>query len=117
MAVRISLIFCLAAVATPALADEQTTSEAHELANVNQACRVILRSTQAAETSKNNAKKWTECVRTCQWGDIEARYLGFGKGASAWSQLKFGIYGLEFAAGVANFHLPIDASLSFVHVV
>ena len=85
MVVRISLLFCLAAVATPALAGEQEAAEAHELANVNQACRVILRSTKAGETSKDNAKKWDECVRTCAWGDIQARYLGFGKGASgAW---------------------------------
>ena len=65
MVVRISLLFCLAAVATPALAGEQEAAEAHELANVNQACRVILRSTKAGETSKDNAKKWDECVRTC----------------------------------------------------
>ena len=37
--------------------------------------------------------------------------------ASALSQLNFGIDGFEFAAGVVDFHLPIDAALSFVDVV
>ena len=37
--------------------------------------------------------------------------------SSALSQLNFGIDRLEFAAGIVDFHLPINASLSSVHVV
>jgi len=36
---------------------------------------------------------------------------------SALSQLNFGIDRLEFTAGIVDFHLPIDAALSFVDVV
>jgi hypothetical protein len=35
---------------------------------------------------------------------------------SALSNLDFGIDGLEFAAGVVDLHLPIDASLGVVDV-
>jgi hypothetical protein len=38
------------------------------------------------------------------------------KPPSAALQLNFGIDGLELAAGVIDFHLPIDAALRFVDV-
>ena len=37
--------------------------------------------------------------------------------SSALSQLNFGIDRLEFTAGIVDFHLPIDAALSFVDII
>jgi hypothetical protein len=35
---------------------------------------------------------------------------------TALSQLNFGVHRLEFAAGVVDLHLPIDAALGAVHI-
>ncbi len=37
-------------------------------------------------------------------------------GTSALSNLDFGVHGLQLASGVVDFHLPVDAALSGIHV-
>ena len=47
----------------------------------------------------------------------DAFMFGESRTTSALSQLDFGINGLQFASGVVDFHLPVDASLSLVDIV
>jgi hypothetical protein len=43
-------------------------------------------------------------------------FLSVGIQASALSQINLGVDRLEFAAGVVDLHLPIDAALGAVHI-
>ena len=60
---------------------EAAATDSTELQKVNAACRIILDSSKADDTAKANATKWGECVKTRQWGNMKARYVGMGKNA------------------------------------
>lgn len=82
------VVFVLMLPTSLATAQEQpeaAANDAAELKNINTACRLILDSSKADDTAKANAIKWGVCVKTRQWGDVKARYIGMGKNADgAW---------------------------------
>ena len=69
---------------------QASATDVAELQKVNAACRSILDSPAATPVAKGNVLKWGQCVKTRDWGDIKARYVGIGKNADGtwWVQVQ-----------------------------